>query len=350
MPAVGRTLARRPGGQHLSEVTGRWPPGCSRSLGQGPSRVGNPEAARSQALRLEGRAVFSIRRELRVALYVAVATLVAGVGLLVKANLERIGPVVLLGGIFAASALCYANALRARRAGRERALGEDYLLLLGALLFSAAVGFAEAHFRVLGSGWSRHLLVLAGWHLAAAYLFRSRLVLADALTASAGWLGVEARLGTVVDPLHPRFGAGPRSLLCALVFYLGSRFHLAERAEVSMGLRDVHLQFAANFAFWGALALCGDASTRWIGAVVLLGLAFVVGRAGRHGPGRTGRRHADLARAGSRAAAWRARAGWRVRGRRGEREVPRPLSRVRPVTVTGRCRRPPTCARTVGPV
>ena len=48
------------------------------------------EAARLQALRLEGRDVFSIRSELLVALYAAVATLVAGVGLLVKANLDRI--------------------------------------------------------------------------------------------------------------------------------------------------------------------------------------------------------------------------------------------------------------------
>jgi hypothetical protein len=246
----------------------------------GLNTEGVAEAARLRALRLEQREVFSVRRELMVALYVAVATLVAGVGLLVKANLDRIGPVALLSGIFAAAALCYAIALRARRAGRERSLGEDYVLLLGALLASAAVGYAEVQFKLFGSGWSRHLLLLAIWHLASAYFFGSRLVLAVALTAFAGWVGVEARLGTVLDPLYPRFGGfGFRSLTCAMAFYLGSRFHLAG-STTATGFRDVYRQFAANFGFWGALALGGDASTRWIGAATLLGLAFVIGRTG----------------------------------------------------------------------
>jgi hypothetical protein len=238
------------------------------------------DAVRLQALRLERREVFSIRSELFVALYIAVAALIAGVGLLVKANYDRIGPVSLLTGIFAASALCYAVALRARRADRERTLGEDYVLLLGALLFSTAVGYAEVQFHVFGTGWSRHLLLLAGWHLATAYLFRSRLVLTVALTAFAGWVGVEARLGTLNNPVHPIFGVGPRSLLCALLFWLGSRFHVNEDSDAVSGFRDVYRQFAANFGFWGALALGGNPSTRWIGAAILLGLAVVVGRAG----------------------------------------------------------------------
>ena len=238
------------------------------------------DAARLQALRLERRELLSVHRELLVALYVAVATLVAGVGLLVEAHLERIGPVALLAGICAASTLCYGVALRAHFARRERSLGEDYLLLLGTLLFSAAVGYAEARFRILGAAWSRHLLLLAVWHLAVAYLSRSRLVLAVALTAFAGWLGVEARLGTVLDPLDPRFGAGPRSLICAAVFLAASYLHRDERAGNDAGFRDVYRQFAANLGFWGALALMGDAATRWIGAATLLALALLVGATG----------------------------------------------------------------------
>jgi hypothetical protein len=238
------------------------------------------QAAGSLALRLEQRQIFSVRRELLVALYFGVATSIAGVGLLIKANLDRIGPVALLAGILLASVLCYLAALRAPRAGRERSLGEDYILLLGALLFSAAIGYAEVKFHLFGSGWSRHLLLLAIWHLGTAYLLRSRLVLSVALTAFAGWLGVEARLGTVIEPFDPHFGAGPRGLLCALVFYIGSRFHLAERAQGSAGFRDVYMQFAVNFGFWGALALGADAATRWMGAAILLALAVLVGLLG----------------------------------------------------------------------
>ena len=237
------------------------------------------EAGRRSALGLEQREIFSVRAELLVALYVAVATLVGGIGWLIKDNLDRIGPVALLAGIFAASAICYAIALRARSDGRERSLGEDYLLLLGALLFSTAVGYLEVKFRVFGAGWSRHLLLLALWHLASAYLFRSRLVLAVALTAFAGWLGVEASLGTVFESHYRLLGLGPRALLCALLFWLGGWLHSHE-TDAGRGFRDVYRQFAANFGFWGALALGASASTRWMGAVILLGLAVLVGRAG----------------------------------------------------------------------
>ena len=50
--------------------------------------------------------------------------------------------------------------------------------------------------------------------------------------------------------------------------------------DAGNGFRDVYRQFAANFGFWGALALGADSSTRWIGAAVLLVLAVVVGRVG----------------------------------------------------------------------
>ncbi|MCP5472971.1 MAG: DUF2157 domain-containing protein [Sinobacteraceae bacterium] len=244
-----------------------------------PSTV-QAETAWSQALHLEARRIFSIRRELLAAFYLALATLLAGVGLLIKANLERIGPAALLAGILVAAALCYAVALRARLQKRERSLGEDYVLLLGALLFSAAVGYAEVQFRLFGAAWPRHLLLLAAWHLASAYGFRSRLALSVALMAFAGWLGVEARLGTVFEPRVPMFGASLRSLLCTLLFWFGSLLHRHEDPATGAGFRPVYQQFAANFGFWGALGLGGESSTRWLGAMVLLLLAVTVGRTG----------------------------------------------------------------------
>ncbi len=237
-------------------------------------------AARESALSIERRTLLSVRPELLFAMYVAVAALVGGVGWLIKNNIDRIGPAALVSGIFAASAICYAIALRARRPARERSIGEDYVLLLGALLFSAAVGYAEVRFRVFGAGWSRHLLLLALWHLVTAYLFHSRLVLSVALTAFATWLGVEPSLGTVVDPLYRMLGAGPRALTCALLFGFGGWLHISERVDACRGFRDVYRQFAVNFGFWGALALGASASTRWMGAAILIALTILVGRAG----------------------------------------------------------------------
>ena len=243
--------------------------------------VDGPAAeARDAAVRLERREIFSIHRELVVMLYAGVATVVAGVGFLVKANLDRIGPLALLSGLLLASLLCYAVALRARAKGRDRRLGEDYVLLLGALIFSAALGYAEVQFHLLGKTWSRHLLLLAAWHLGTAYFFRSRLVLSVALTAFATWMGTELQFGRLFEYGNRWWGAGPRALVCAVVFYAGSRLHLMEPAKGGAGFRDVYRQFAVNFGFWGALSLGADGSTRWIGALTLLGLAFLSGRVG----------------------------------------------------------------------
>lgn len=250
-------------------------------------RAAAPQAAVAQAERLERREVFSVHRELLVAMYASVAVLVAGIGLLLKQHFHDIGPGTLLTCLLVASLACHAVAWRARHLGRERSLGEDYVLLLGALLFSAAVGYAELRFRLFGAGWSRHFLLLAIWHLAVAYVFRSRLVLAVALTALAAWLGVELRLGSAIEPRHSWFGLGPRALLCALFYYAGSFFHHRGRTGIGGpdtafhdGFREVYRQFAAHFAFWGTLAMIGDETTRWLGAAVLVVLSVIVGRIG----------------------------------------------------------------------
>ena len=164
----------------------------------------------------------------------------------------------------------------------SRAFKRDQLPpdLLGALIFSAALGYAEVQFHLLGKTWSRHLLLLAAWHLGTAYFFRSRLVLSVALTAFATWMGTELQFGRLFEYGNRWWGAGPRALVCAVVFYAGSRLHLMEPAKGGAGFRDVYRQFAVNFGFWGALSLGADGSTRWIGALTLLGLAFLSGRVG----------------------------------------------------------------------
>jgi hypothetical protein len=244
------------------------------------ARAPTTEPARLQALRLEHRDILSIHPELLIALYLGVAAVVAGVGLLVKANLARIGPLAVLGGICVASALCYAWALRVRTLRRERSLGEDYVLLLGALLASAALGYAETQFHLFGAAWSRHLLVLAAWHLAGAYVLGSRMVLSVALMAFAAWLSVELRLGIAFEPRHALFGMGPRALICALLFWLGARLHGAHIIKIVTSFEYVYRQFAVNFAFAGAIAMGVEGATRWAGLAVLLVLAVVVGRAG----------------------------------------------------------------------
>src|SRR5207249_3365023 len=143
----------------------------------------------------ERREVFSLFGELRAASWLAVALVTTGVGIVIKNNADRIGPLTIVAALLIAAAACYAFALTSRRrlAGATRTIVVDYVLLLGALLVSAAVGYAESQFHLLGPNWSRHLLFLALFHISTAYLTDSRLVLSAGLAALAAWFGAEMR-------------------------------------------------------------------------------------------------------------------------------------------------------------
>ena len=137
----------------------------------------------------------SVRAELRALLYLGVLLIVGGVSLLVKENLERIGPVTIAVALALAAAACLFWV--ARRAGAftweeapEPHLALDYLLLLGVLLAGADLAYVEAKFTPLGELWPYHLLLVALLAGAAAVRYDSRLVFSLALSTFAAWRGV----------------------------------------------------------------------------------------------------------------------------------------------------------------
>jgi hypothetical protein len=236
--------------------------------------------ADAAALAAERRDVFSLFGELRTASYIAVALVTTGAGIWIKNNAERLGPVAILTALLVASAACYAFALMgARRAPlpdaavRPRTIVADYVLLLGALLVSAAVGFAESQFHLLGPNWSRHLAFLALLHIATAYLTDSRLVLSAGLAALAGWFGAELRT------FDNDASFGGRALACAATVFV---LRVANRHKV---FDATYEHFAANVAFFGALAWAFDRNMRWIGVLTALALAALVVWRGLRGGG-----------------------------------------------------------------
>ena len=236
------------------------------------------EAAAVRAIALDRGNIFSVYSELRFALYASVVAITTGIGLLLKDNLDRIGPVTMIAVLALIAAACYASAIRTKRRGEERSIGGDYVLLLGALILSADIGYAEAQFHWFGAHWSWHLLVLAALHGAAAYFFNSRLLLAVSLTSLAGWFGIQGDIDTLFSYNGKLRETGVHALVCASVIMAWREIH--RRTSQPQPFLEVLEHFAANTSFWGALALSFHDQTRIIGMLIVLGLAIVSIRKG----------------------------------------------------------------------
>jgi hypothetical protein len=234
------------------------------------------DATATRAMALERRTIFSVFDELRVALYTAVALVVTGVGILIKDHLDRIGPLTLMFVLALAGGACYVPAIREKLRGAAYSSVADYLLLLGALLVSADLGYAETQFHWFGANWSRHLLILTAVHAFTAYALESRLVLSVALTSLAGWFGIERGPGSIISWHFATPALGLRAILCAAVM-LGWR--AIDQHMHAARFREVFEHFAANLAFWGVLSWCSDADLRVVGVMALLALAWVAVRA-----------------------------------------------------------------------
>jgi len=211
----------------------------------------------------ERREVFSLQPEVRVAGWAGATLLATAAGIVLKNNLERIGPLALAVMMGIAAAACYAFVWWRR----ERAsIADDYVLLLGALLVSADVAFIETQFHLFGAHWKRHLLLLAVLHGATAYAYRSRMLLSLSIAALAGWLGVD-RAGRPEDLAIPAF----LSAACVMAWR-----ELDRRLNRHTSFTTTFDHFAANLAFAGGLALLFENDTRTIGTFLTIALAAVV--------------------------------------------------------------------------
>ncbi len=233
------------------------------------------EGAAARAIDLERRTQFSVFDELRATLYVAVALVTIGVGILVKEHLDRIGPLMLTSILAIGGAACYVPAMRARLRGSGQTAVADYLLLLGALIVSSDLGYAESQFHLLGANWSRHLLVLAAFHAFTAYALQSRLVLSVALTSLAGWFGIERGYGSLAPWEFAAPSVGLRALVCSAVILAWKAIDGRSNAA---RFREVFEHFAANLAFWGAVGWCSDTHMRLVGVATLLLLGAIAVR------------------------------------------------------------------------
>ncbi len=234
-------------------------------------------AAHARLVAIERRAIFSLYGELRTLLYAGVALIVAGVGLYLKDNLDRLGHGTIIGIIAFAAAGCYLWAFIGRSRSDRLHPSHEYLLLLGALLLSVDLGYAEGVYHWFGDEWERHLLILAVFHGATAYLFGSRVVLSLAITSLAGWIGVD-REGKFLS--EGAIEAGSRLLLAGAAVAVwrlahGFAFRGADPEDSRTGFGEIFDHFVANLAMIGALVWVFNEEMELVGALILLVFATI---------------------------------------------------------------------------
>ena len=195
--------------------------------------------------------------------WIGVMLMAAGVGVIVSKNLDRIGPVAIATAIFIASAACYAYAVW-RRASARRGMFDEYVLLLGALILSADVGYIEHQFHLLGADWPRHFIVLAAIHGVTAYYFDSAALVSLSVAALASWFGIERNADAFFTN---RIETAGRAFVCAAVIGI---WRLANRRDQFARVFD---HFALNLALWGGLILTFNRETKYLGLPVVVMLS-----------------------------------------------------------------------------
>ena len=231
--------------------------------------------------------LLSVRAELRLLHYGGVLAVMAGVGVLVQENLDRIGPVVIASCLSSAAAAALVWALRhappfSWGESFSTHLAFDYILLLGVLLTGAALAYVEVQFTPLGAAWRHHLLLVAAVAAALAVRGDSRVVATLALTTFAAWRGVSA------SPLERAFWTGDGAVR-ANAMATGLLFVILGRVLVWTS-RKAHFEPVGTYLGWllilGAI-LSGidapDAKTAFRAGLFVVGggLAVLAYRAGR---------------------------------------------------------------------
>ena len=201
----------------------------------------------------ERRDVVPIGNELRALAWLGVMLIATGVGIVVKKHFDQIGPLAIAAVVAMAALSCYAFAVWKQSQLR------DYVVLLGALLISADVGFIESQWHLLGSEWQRHFLLLAALHAAAAYYFGNRAVLSLSIAAFATWLGIEKR-----DIFSSETDFAYRAFICAAVLLIW------RSVNRKTDFNSLFEHFATNIAFWGTLTLTAASTTKYVGLLLTL--------------------------------------------------------------------------------
>ncbi len=196
---------------------------------------------------------FSLFLELNILLYAGILAFVAGLGWTVSTWSQQLGDVLVLATLSAMLAACFWYCFSRAPAWSPRetpspSLVFDYVLYLGALIWSVELAYLENRFHLLEGQPDLYLLVTAGLFFFLAYRFDNRFVLSLALSSLAGWFGLTISHWPSHQDAEYRQYAILYSLLAggagAILYRLGLKPHFL----------GAYLNIAANVLFWALLS------------------------------------------------------------------------------------------------
>src|SRR5579864_2929680 len=196
---------------------------------------------------------FSLFLELNILLYAGVLAFVAGLGWTVTTWSQQLGDVLVIAVLSAILATCFWYCFsRAPAWSRAETPAPsqifDYVLYLGALVWSLELTYVEARFHVLSGQLDSYLLVTAVLYFFLAYRFDNRFVLSLGLSSLAGWFGLSISRWSA----HP--DAAYRQYALLYCFLVGVGGAILQRRGLKPHFFGTYLNVVANVLFWALLS------------------------------------------------------------------------------------------------
>ncbi len=219
----------------------------------------------------------SLYLELNLLLYAGILAFVAGLGWTVTTFSQQLGDVLILTALSAILAACfwYTFSRAAPWSAKEVPspnLLFDYVLYLGALVWSLELAYLENRFHLLSGQWDLYLLATAALYFALAYRFDNRFVLSLALSSLAAWFGL------TISHIPSHQDATYRQYAIVYSLFIAAAGAITHRRALKPHFFGTYLNIAANVLFWTLLSGVFDRqnSTLWLLALLLACAASLV--------------------------------------------------------------------------
>jgi hypothetical protein len=196
---------------------------------------------------------FSLFLELNALLYTGVLAFVAGLGWTVRTWSQQLGDGLVLTILSTILAACFWYCFSRGPAWSPAETPApspifDYVLYLGALVWSLELAYLENRFHVLSGQLDLYLLATAGLYFLLAYRFDNRFVLSLGLSSLAGWFGLTiSHWSANQDAAYRQYAL----LYCLLVGVSGA---LLQRGGLKPHFFFTYLNIVANILFWALLS------------------------------------------------------------------------------------------------